>query len=305
MPRPSLLTCMVSTVLAAAPRLAAQDPLDTVQVRTVPVAPGIYLLMAAGGNIGVSAGTDGVFLVDDQYAPLTERIVRAIRSFSDRPIRFVINTHWHQDHTGGNENLGKAGAILVAHENVRQRMSVEQFMELLNRTVPPAPPAALPVVTFNQAVTFYLNGEEIHAFHVARAHTDGDAIIHFRRFNVIHMGDTYFNGRYPFIDVGSGGSVDGVIAAADQVLALADEKTKIIPGHGPLSNQSELKTYRDMLADIRDRVRSLIAQGRSLEEVVGAGVTASWDGRFTGDSQRFLRLMYAELSRQGTSGPRR
>lgn len=305
MRRFSLLSCMASIVLAVASELEAQDPLDTVQVRTVPVAPGIYMLLAAGGNIGVSAGTDGVFLVDDQYAPLTERIVRAIRSFSDRPIRFVINTHWHQDHTGGNENLGKAGAILVAHENVRQRMSVEQFMELLNRTVPPAPPAALPVVTFNQAVTFYLNGEEIHAFHVARAHTDGDAIIHFRRANVIHMGDTYFNGRYPFIDIGSGGSVDGVIAAVDQVLARADEETKIIPGHGPLSNKRELKTYRDMLAGVRDRVRSLIAQGRSLEQVLEAGVTAPWDGRFTGDAQRFLRLMYTELSRQSTSGPRR
>ncbi len=293
-----------ATFFLAAPALCAQDPLDTVQVRSVAVARGVYMLMGAGGNIGVSAGADGVFLVDDQYAPLTDRIVRAIRSFSDRPLRFVINTHWHQDHTGGNENLGKAGALIVAHDNVRKRMSVEQFMEAFNRTVPPAPPGALPVVTFNETVTFYMNDEEIHAFHVTRAHTDGDAIIHFRRANVIHMGDTFFNGRYPFIDIGSGGSVDGVIAAADQVLAIANEQTKIIPGHGPLATRDELREYRDMLAGTRERVASLVAQGRTLEQVMAAGVTAPWDGRFSGDSQRFVRYLYQELSRRPASGPR-
>jgi glyoxylase-like metal-dependent hydrolase (beta-lactamase superfamily II) len=253
------------------------------------------MLMAAGGNIGVSAGPDGVFLVDDQYAPLTDRVIRAIRSFSDRPVRFVINTHWHQDHTGGNENLGKAGAIIVAHDNVRKRMSVEQFMEAFNRTVPPAPTGALPVVTFDRSVTFYLNGDEIHAFHVARAHTDGDAIIHFRRADVVHMGDVFFNGRYPFIDLGSGGSVEGVIAAADLVLALAGEQTKIIPGHGPLATAKELREYRDMLIQVRDRVASLIAQGQTLDEVLAARVTAPWDGRFTGDAQRLVRYIYQEL----------
>lgn len=292
-------------LFAAVLPLWAQDPLDTVQVRVVSVAPGIYMLMAAGGNIGVSTGADGVFLVDDQYAPLTDRVVRAIRSFSDRPLRFVINTHWHQDHTGGNENLGKAGVLIVAHDNVRKRMSVEQFMEAFNRTVPPAPPGALPVVTFNETVTFYMNGEEIHAFHVSRAHTDGDAIIHFRRANVIHMGDTFFNGRYPFIDIGSGGSVDGVIAAADQVLAIAGQDTKIIPGHGPLATRGELKEYRDMLAGVRDRVASLITQGLTLEQVLAAAVTAPWDGRFGGDSQRFVRYLYQELSRRGASGRER
>ncbi|GBD32473.1 MAG: cyclase [Gemmatimonadales bacterium] len=297
--RRSAAMLVTSLIFPAVPSLRAQDPLDTVQVRTVSVAPGIYMLMAAGGNIGVSAGPDGVFLVDDQYAPLTERILRAIRSFSDRPIRFVINTHWHQDHTGGNENMGKAGALIVAHDNVRKRMSVEQFMEAFNRTVPPAPPGALPVVTFNQTVTFYMNGDEIHAFHVTRAHTDGDAIIHFRRADVIHMGDTFFNGRYPFIDIGSGGSVDGVIAAADQVLAIAGEQTKIIPGHGPLATRNELREYRDMLAGVRDRVASLISQGRTLEQVLAAGVTAPWDGRFTGDSQRFVRYLYQELAQRG------
>jgi glyoxylase-like metal-dependent hydrolase (beta-lactamase superfamily II) len=165
------------------------------------------MLVGSGGNIGVSSGPDGVFVIDDQYAPLTEKIVAAIRGFSDRPIRFVVNTHWHSDHVGGNENLGKMGALIVAHDNVRERMSVEQVMEVFGRTVPPSPDQALPVVTFGEAVTFHLNGDELYVFHVPHAHTDGDAIIHFRKANVVHMGDTFFNGLYPFIDLGSAGNV--------------------------------------------------------------------------------------------------
>ena len=269
---------LVASALAWLPASAtAQADMQDVEIRTVPVAEGVHMLMGRGGNIGVSTGDDGVFLVDDQYAPLTDRIVAAVRALSNRPIRFVINTHWHGDHTGGNENFGQAGAIIVAHENVRARMSTEQFIAAFDSRTPPAPPDALPVVTFADAVTFHWNGEEIRVFHVDPAHTDGDAIVHFVRANAIHMGDTYFNGLYPFIDVSSGGSLNGMIDAVDRVLAVANDQTKLIPGHGPLSDIEELMAYRRLLLTVRDRVQELIAQGKSREDVIAAKPTAEFD----------------------------
>lgn len=277
--------------------LSAQN-FDTVQVRVVPVAAGVHMLMAAGGNIGVSSGPDGVFLIDDQYAPLTPKIEAAVRTFSDGPFRFVLNTHWHPDHTGGNENMGKAGAVLVAHENARKRLSVGQFMAAFNRTEPPAPKGALPIVTFTEAVTFYLNDDELHAFHVPNAHTDGDVIVQFRKANVVHMGDTYTSRTYPFIDLGSGGSVNGILVAADTVLALIDDQTKVIPGHGPLSNQAELRAYRDMVAAVRDRVKALIAQGKTREQVLAEKPTAPFDGKWSGNADRFVGFLYDELGKR-------
>lgn len=294
-----VLSLLVAAVVTFAGHAAAQE-FDDVAIETVAVGEGVWMLRGRGGNIGVSAGVDGVLLIDDQYAPLTAKIRAAVGQISDKPIRFVLNTHWHGDHTGGNENLGQAGALIVAHENVRARMGVEQFMEVFDRTVPASSGEALPVVTFTDTVTFHVNDEDIRAFHVSWAHTDGDSIIHFPRANVLHVGDVFFNGMYPFIDVGSGGSVDGLIAAVERALALADGETKIIPGHGPLSGRQELVAYRDMLVAIRDRIAPMVAAGRSLEEIQAAKPTASFDEHWGGgwiDPAGFVSFVYDSLSK--------
>jgi glyoxylase-like metal-dependent hydrolase (beta-lactamase superfamily II) len=269
-----------------------------VRIEKVDVAPGVYMLVGRGGNIGVSAGADGVFLVDDQFAPLTDRIRDAVASIREGEIRFVLNTHWHGDHTGGNENLGRAGALIVAHDEVRARMSASHVSPTLGR-VPPAPAAALPVVTFSDALTFHWNGDEIHAFHTRAAHTDGDAIVHFRKANVIHAGDVYFNGRYPFIDLSSGGSLAGVIDAVDRALELSNDRTRIIPGHGALSNRAELAAYRKVLVTARDRVDAAIRAGRTADQVVESRPLAEFDGSWGSGfvkSEAFLRTVYASLS---------
>jgi cyclase len=281
--------------------LTAQQNFDTVQIRTVKVADGVYMLMGSGGNIGVSAGPNGVILIDDQYAPLTNKIKAAVAAINPGPIRFLLNTHWHPDHSGGNENLGNGGVVIVAHENVRRRMSAEQFIAALDWNVAASPEGALPVVTFTDAVTFYLNGDSISGFHVAPAHTDGDAIVYFRHANVVHMGDIYFEGTYPFIDVSSGGSVDGVIAAVDRVLGMTGRDTKVIPGHGPLSSRSELEAYRRMLVTVRDRVRALVRQGRTLAQVQAAKPTAEYDGTWGRGflrPEKFVEILYSDLSRR-------
>ncbi|NEP13857.1 MAG: MBL fold metallo-hydrolase [Symploca sp. SIO2C1] len=258
------------------------------------------MLTGEGGNIGVSAGEDGVFLIDDQFAPLTEKIRTAVSAISNQPIRFLLNTHWHPDHTGGNENLGRAGVVIVAHDNVRKRMSVAQLLETFNMEIPASPPAALPVITFNDRATFHLNGGEIQAFHLETAHTDGDSIIYFEDVDVIHTGDIYFNGIYPFIDVSSGGSIEGMIAAVNRVLGMTDAQTKIIPGHGPLSNRAELVAYQAMLVLVRDRVKIAIANGISMEDFIASKPTAdidsSWGKGFLSPEQ-FLQIVYTDLSR--------
>lgn len=245
----------------------AQGRFDGVEIKTTKITDSVYMLVGAGGNIGLSVGEDGAFMIDDQFAPLTEKILAAVSKITDNPVRFLVNTHRHGDHVGGNENMGKAGAIIVSHENVRKYMS----------TNPSYQKVALPVVTFAHSLTLHWNGDEINVQHVDPAHTDGDSIIHFKNANVIHMGDTFFNGMYPYIDVSSGGSIDGMIAAADTALKLCDSKTKIIPGHGELSDADGLRTYRNLLQDVRNQVRSLIDAGKSRDEVISAKLTAKYD----------------------------
>lgn len=274
----------------------AQDDWETVQIETVSVRDGLYMLVGRGGNIGLSVGGDGTFLIDDQYAPLTEKIEAAIRRVTQDPVRFLVNTHWHGDHTGGNENFGKKGSIVVAHQNVRSRMSVEQVREILRTDpIPASPPDALPRITFTEEVTFHWNGDAIRAFHVAPAHTDGDVMIHFERADVLHTGDVIVNGRYPFIDVDSGGNLNGIIAAADRVLALAKPTTKIIPGHGALASADDVRAYRDMLVAVRDRIQKLVDQGKSADEVVAAKPTSDLDAKWGAQPERFVRGAYHSL----------
>lgn len=268
---------LMALVVFAVSTQAQEQNFDDVSVEAVNVAGRIYIISGPGGNIGVSIGEDSTFLVDDLFAPLTEKIIAAIEKVSDKPVGFIINTHWHGDHTGGNENFGKASAVIIAQENVRDRLSAGQFMEYFNKTVPPAPAAALPVITFKDDITLHLNGEDTHVFHVDSAHTDGDSIVHFGGSNVIHMGDTFFNGLYPFVDLGSGGSVEGVIAAVARVLPLIDDETKVIPGHGPVSDKAGLIAYYKMLVKIRDNVSILASFGKTLQEVIAAEPTKEFD----------------------------
>jgi cyclase len=284
--------------LAAAPA-TAQMNWDTVQIRAERLTDNLHVLFGQGGNIGLSVGEDGAFVVDDQFAPLTPKILAAIAGLTPRPVRFVVNTHWHGDHTGGNENMAAAGALLVAHDNVRRRMNPAEFRDLVGRSQQ-APKGALPVVTFTSEVTFHWNGETIRVFHVPASHTDGDAIIHFTRADVVHMGDTFFNGGYPFVDVSSGGNVNGIVAVADRVLAACRPGTIIIPGHGPVADCAALRRYRDVVATVRDRVRAEMQKegGRTLEQLKAAGLSAEFDatwGRGFIRPDVFIELIYRSL----------
>jgi cyclase len=303
MPARSFLVLGSSLALAAlaSPPAAAQtQSLDTVQIRSEKLADGVYALFGRGGNIGLAIGPEAVFVVDDQFAPLTPKILAAIAKLTDRPVRFVLNTHWHFDHTGGNENMGKAGALLVAHDNVRRRMSTRQFIEFIKREEPASAPGALPVVTFNDAVTFHVNGDEVMAIHLPAAHTDGDAAVYFRRANVVHMGDVYVL-SYPLVDVSSGGSLSGFVRGVDRVLSLVNDSTKVIPGHGAVSDRASLRAYRDMLASIRDRVHEQVRAGKTLEQIIASKPTADFDANWEGSFVKaadFIRFAYADATRR-------
>ena len=297
--RISVLCLSVCMLVLSYSSTYSQD-FDKVEISTIKVAENIYMLQGAGGNIGVCVGDDGVFIIDDQFAPLTAKIKSAIAKLSSKKIRFVINTHWHSDHVGGNENMGEAGAVIVAHRNVRKRMSTDQFMEFFNKKVPTAPKAALPVITFTQDITFHLNDEETRIFHVKEAHTDGDAVVFFEKSNVIHTGDIYFSGMYPFIDKSSHGSVDGVIKAARHILDIINDDTKVIPGHGPLSNKAELAVYVDMLVSLRAKMSAYISKGKTLEEIKQIGPSKDFDPQWGGgflSPDKFTQILFEDLSK--------
>jgi len=272
-----------------------------VQIKTVKVKPGIHMLMGMGGNICVSSGIDGVFIIDDQYAPLTEKIKTAIADITPGPIRFVINTHWHADHTGGNENMGDAGAVIIAHENVRKRLSADQVLAVFNRTIPALSKKGLPVITFTRDIAFHLNGQRIDVFHIKHAHTDGDAVAYFTDANVIHTGDILFVGMYPFIDIEHGGSINGMIDATNRILGMIDDNTRIIPGHGVLTDKHGLISYRDMLTNIRDRIQSQINAGKTLEEIKFSQPTQAFDSEWGGGFIKpdiFVGIVYQSLIKE-------
>jgi len=278
----------------------AQQDFSAVEIETIQVSGNVYMLVGAGGNIGLSVGDDGAFVIDDQFAPLSDKIMAAIAELTDADVKFLVNTHYHGDHTGGNEAFGAAGALIIAHDNVRARMSVDQFRVIFDQPIPASPVGALPIVTFSDEMTFHWNGDTIRVIHVALAHTDGDSILHFQGANVIHMGDTFFNGVYPFIDVDSDGDINGIIAAGYRALAIADEDTAIIPGHGPVSDAAGLAAWLDVLKVTRVSMQSLIDQGMSEDEALAARPTAEFDEQFGGgfmNPENYNRLLYQSLSR--------
>lgn len=265
---------LLPLLLAASAALAQTRDFSAVEVKAAKVAGSVYMLTGAGGNIGVSAGDDGLVVIDDQYAPLAPKIEAALKTIVDKPIRFILNTHYHGDHTGGNEYFGKSAPI-VAHENVRRRLAAGTSAR--GRTTPPAPAGALPVLTFNDSVTIHLNGEDVRAIHTPHGHTDGDSVIWFTKSNVVHMGDQFFNGTFPFVDTENGGSVEGLIANVKKVLETVPKEVKVIPGHGPLSDTEGLRKYLDVLEKTRAAVRSALAAGKTVEQIKAEKVLAEWD----------------------------
>src|SRR5438309_2350795 len=277
---------------------AQQRNFDAVQIKTTPVADGIYMLEGEGGNIGVSSGEDGVFLIDDQFAPLTPKILAAVKAISDKPVRFLMNTHWHGDHVGGNENLGKAGVVIIAHDNVYKRMSVGGAIQLLKQNYAPAPKAALPVISFNTTATFHLNGDDVTSIHLPPAHTDGDSLVRFAKANVIHSGDVFAAYRYPFIHPESGGSAKGALRSIDLMLPLVDDNTKVIPGHGGLSGKKDVLAYRKMIATVIGRIEPMAKSGKTLQQVLAAKPTREFDeewGKFR-KPDAFVEIVYNGLA---------
>lgn len=271
---------LTAQMMISSPIQAQSQDYSKVQITAEDLGGGVHALFGAGGNLGVSAGPDGVFLIDDQYAPMSVKIKAAIAKISDKPVKFLINTHWHFDHTGGNENFGNDGTIIIAHDNVRKMMREDQLIDLFNAKIPAAPKVALPVITFNDTTTFHLNGDTIVVKHMPPAHTTGDSVVYFHKANVLHTGDLFFNGIYPFIDVQNGGTVDGMIANAGSILKMVNAETKIIPGHGPMAKKQDVVAFQSMLTILRNNVRALIAEGKNKEQVLAAKPSASLDAQW-------------------------
>jgi glyoxylase-like metal-dependent hydrolase (beta-lactamase superfamily II) len=287
---------LVVTLLLATSLFAQQD-FSNVEIKTQKVAGTVYMLTGAGGNIGVSAGDDGIVVIDDQYAPLAPKIRAALKGISDKPIKFIINTHFHGDHTGGNAVFGMDAPIL-AQTNVRKRLS--SGIPDGPRATPPSPKEALPVVTFDDSLALHINGEDIRAVHYPNGHTDGDAVIFFPNANVVHMGDDFFNGRFPFIDTASGGSVKGLIANLNKILASLPDDAKVIPGHGDLADKAALRRFADMLRDTSAAVAAAKKKGRTLEQMKSDKILAKWDSwswQFI-TADRFMDTLYGELGKK-------
>ena len=282
------------------PAQAARAGFDTARVVTAKLRDGLHLISGPGGNIAVSVGVDGVLLVDSGVPGRTDAIKAAVAGLTPKPVKTLVNTHWHFDHAGGNESFGKSGVAIVAHDNTRARLSAEQAVAIAGSVTkfPPAPEAARPGVTFADALTLHHNGDEVRVRHVPPAHTDTDCWVLFRRANVLHLGDLYFAGTYPFIDSSTGGTLDGMVGAVDAALKVTDADTKVVPGHGPVGGAADLRRYLELLTDVRELFRPLVAAGKSLQEVVAAKPTRKLDpvyggGFLTGDL--FAEVVYRSM----------
>src|SRR5262245_30759390 len=275
----------------------AQTDFSKVQMKATKVAGNVYMLEGSGGNIGVSVGDDGLLIVDDQFAPLADKIRAALKGLADKKLRFILNTHWHGDHTGGNVAFGPE-ATIIAHDNVRKRLATEQRSEVFNRTTPASPKEALPVITFNNSLTVHFNGEEIRAIHFPQGHTDGDSVIFFSSSNVVHLGDDFFAGRFPFVDLESGGSVEGLVKNIGELITKIPPTAKLIPGHGPISTLDDLKSYHRMLEQTTDIVRKKIAAGKTLDHIKTEGLPEEWAPWGTGfiKTDRWVETIYKSLT---------
>jgi len=276
---------------------SAQTDFSKVQMKATRVAGNVYMLEGAGGNIGVSVGDDGLLIVDDQFAPLADKIRAALKGIADKKLRFILNTHWHGDHTGGNVIFGPE-ATIIAHDNVRKRLATEQKSTVFNSTTPASPKEALPVITFDQSLSVHFNGEDIRAIHYPKGHTDGDSVIFFSASNVVHLGDDFFAGRFPFVDLESGGSVEGLTKNIGEIIAKIPAGAKLIPGHGPISTVDDLKSYHNMLQQTTQIVRQKISAGKTLDQIKSEGLPAEWAPWGTGfiKTDRWVETIYKSLT---------
>ena len=275
----------------------AQTDFSKVQMKATKVAGNVYMLEGAGGNIGVSVGDDGLLIVDDQFAPLADKIRAALKGIADKKLKFILNTHWHGDHTGGNVAFGPE-ATIIAHDNVRKRLATEQKSTVFNTTTPASPKEALPVITFDQSVSVHFNGEDIRAIHFPHGHTDGDSVIFFSASNVVHLGDDFFAGRFPFVDLESGGSVEGLIKNIGELVNKIPADAKLIPGHGPISTLDDLKSYHRMLQQTTEIVRGKIAAGKTLDQIKSEGLPDEWKpwGQGFIKTDRWVETIYKSLT---------
>jgi glyoxylase-like metal-dependent hydrolase (beta-lactamase superfamily II) len=289
---------LVLLLLVVAPVQAQQEPdWSKVEIKATKVAGNVYVLEGLGGNIGVSVGNDGILIVDDQFAPLADKIRAALKTLDQGKLRFILNTHWHGDHTGSNVAFGPEGTI-IAHDNVRKRLSTEQYNAFFKRKTPPSPKEALPVITFNQSLSVHFNGEEIRAIHFPQGHTDGDSVVFFTSSNVVHLGDDFFAGSFPFVDLDSGGSVEGLTKNIGELITKIPAGAKLIPGHGPISTVDDLKAYHRMLVETTDIVRKKIAAKKSLEEIKKEGLPAEWNSWGAGfiKTEAWIELIHRSLT---------
>lgn len=278
---------------------AAQTDFSKVEIKATKVAGNVYMLEGSGGNIGVSVGSDGILIVDDQFAPLADKIRASLKTLNPGKLRFILNTHWHGDHTGGNAAFSPEAPI-IAHDNVRKRLASEQYSEFFKRTTPASPKEALPVITFDKSLAVHFNGEEIRAIHFPQGHTDGDSVVFFTTSNVVHLGDDFFAGRFPYVDIDAGGSVEGLAKNIGEIIGKIPADAKLIPGHGPISTVDDLKAYHRMLVETTDIVRKKIAAGKNLQQIKSEGLPDEWKPWGVGfiKTEQWLELVHRSLTRK-------